>query len=142
MITITMPRSRSIESIRRRVTSTDALSVSGVMTISQLDLASRNHGSKAANVGNRFTIQRRINFDHGHRFPAPLSAAQVKLADIDSAFAQNSTHPANDSGHIAIMHDQHVAARDGFNPKAVDLSDAALAATGNSEDSSRSSMLP
>src|SRR5262249_23256374 len=82
-----------------------------------------------------FPVDRGVDLDYGHRFSAPLAAAQMKVADVDPMIAQDGSDATNDPGYVAVLHQKHVPARRGFDVKAVDLGDAALAlAAGNSKN--------
>src|SRR5216684_530811 len=96
-------------------------------TSSEFDLSSRYDGRERANLLNGPLIQRSVDLNHRHRFPAPLAAAEMKPANVDAAVSQNGSDAANHTGDVAIMHDQHVTAGNRFDMKAVDFSDAALA---------------
>ena len=51
----------------------------------------------------------------------------MKAADVYAAFAEYCSHATDDSRHVAIAHHQHVAARSGFDVKAINFRDAAFA---------------
>src|SRR6266536_4514840 len=60
----------------------------------------------------------------------------MKGADVYSPFTENGADAANHARHIAIVHQKDVAVRNGFDTKAVDLSDAAFACVRITEDRS------
>ena len=63
----------------------------------------------------------------------------MKSADVNAAFPQNCADAANHSGHVAIVHHQHITLRNRFNAKSVDLSDPAMAGIRITEDGSGNS---
>ncbi|MDX6558747.1 MAG: hypothetical protein QOF72_1796, partial [Blastocatellia bacterium] len=72
--------------------------------MSQFDLARRNHWLKVTNIINRFPIQRCVNLNHRHRFPAPLATPQMKRADVYALLTENCADPSNHARNIAIVH--------------------------------------
>ena len=68
-----------------------------------------------------------IDLNHGHRFTAALAAPEVKRADINARIAEDGSNSPDHTGHIVIVHHQHITARDRLDAKVVDLGDAPFA---------------
>src|SRR5438552_3092837 len=95
----------------------------------EFNLASKDHGRKRAQFANRLIVERCIDLNHSHCFTAPLVPAEMKATDVNTPITQNCADPADDPGHVPIPHHEHVAMRNRFNVKSVDLSDAAFTST-------------
>src|ERR1700737_2760625 len=83
----------------------------------KLNLTGKNNLSERTKRVESFLIGGSVDLDDGHRFPAPLAAAEMKAADVHPALAKYSAHAADHAGDVTITHDKHVAARNCFDAK-------------------------
>src|SRR5829696_4187529 len=76
----------------------------------------------------RLFTQRRIYLDDGHRFTTAFAAPEMKPTYIHASLAQDRADAANHARNIVIARHEHVALRCRLEMKAVDLGDTAFAA--------------
>ena len=106
------------------------------LTLAQLHLPNREYSFRGEQSLESMPGHRRVEFDQGHRLSAPLPSPEMKSADVNAALTQNGADAADHSGHVAIVHHQHMTLRNCFDAKTVDIGDAAMAGIRITKDGS------
>ena len=68
-----------------------------------------------------------IDTEHHHRIAAHDFAAHLHGSDVDVVFAQQRAQVTNDSGHVPVPGEQHVAAGGHIHREGIDAGDAQIA---------------
>src|SRR6266567_3091851 len=89
--------------------------------LSKFNLTGGDYLSKRTQTLEHILLQWNIYLDHRHCLPTSFTAAEMKTADIHSAFAQDRANAPDDARHVPVAHHQHVTLRRSFDVKAVDF---------------------